>query len=174
MPNYRRLYVPGGTYFFTANLLDRSSDLLTRRIEQLRAAYAVVQKRMPFETLAIVILPDHIHCIWRLPEGDHDFSARWRAFKSEFSRSLPRGDDAGPPVRSGERGIWQRRFWEHAIRDDEDFNHHVTYIHFNPVKHGHVTSPDDWPYSTWHRWKADAQADLPKTFDQDMPAGERS
>jgi putative transposase len=153
MPRYRRLFVPGGTYFFTVNLLDRSDDLLTREIGKLRSAWAYAAKRHPFDTVASVILPDHLHCIWRLPPDDKDFPIRWRLIKTEFSRSLSKEADASTGRRKRERGIWQRRYWEHSIRDDEDLNRHVDYIHFNPVKHQHVTDPNHWPYSTWHQYK---------------------
>jgi putative transposase len=153
MPNYRRLFVPGGTFFFTANLADRRSTLLTEHIKLLRAAYAYAAERQPFETVAICVMPEHLHCIWRLPPEDHDYPLRWRLLKSRFSKSLPPEADSRPGRRKGERGIWQRRFWEHLIRDDEDLSRHVDYIHFNPVKHGLVEDPDDWPHSTWHRWK---------------------
>ncbi|MFQ5562552.1 MAG: transposase [Parvularculaceae bacterium] len=153
MPNYRRLFVPGGTYFFTVNLLDRSSDLPTRHIGLLRNAYRYVVARRPFETIAIVILPDHLHCAWRLPPEDHDFPTRWRLFKERFTKGLPADAETRRGRRKGERGVWQRRFWEHAIRNDEDLSRHVDYIHFNPVKHRYVADPDDWPYSTWHEWK---------------------
>lgn len=153
MPNYRRLLVPGGTFFFTVNLLDRRWKMLTGNIGVLRAACAYVGKRHPFETVAICVLPEHLHCIWRLPPEDHDYPLRWRLVKSRFSKSLPRETDPRAGRRKGERGTWQRRFWEHLIRDDEDLNAHVDYIHFNPVKHGLVSDPDDWPYSTWHEWK---------------------
>lgn len=152
MPEYRRLFVPGGTYFFTVNLHDRTSDLLTNHIDVLRGAYKYVCERHPFETAAIVILPDHLHCIWRLPPDDHDFPKRWRLLKERFTKGLPPGV-AAEGRRKGERAVWQRRFWEHAIRDDADFERHVDYVHFNPVKHGHVTDPDDWPYSTWREYK---------------------
>ena len=154
MPNYRRLFVPGGTYFFTVNLHDRSSDLLIRRIDVLRQAYKYVSERHPFETAAIVVLPDHLHCIWRPPPHDSDFSMRWRLLKERFTKSLPSGV-ASEGRRRGERAVWQRRFWEHAVRDDDDFENHVNYIHFNPVKHRYVTNPDDWPYSTWREYKRD-------------------
>lgn len=153
MPYYRRRFIPGGTYFFTVNLLDRRDDLLTREIEKLRAAWGYAARRHPFETVAAVVLPDHLHCVWRLPSEDHDFSTRWRLIKTEFSRVLSRSKDAETKRRPGERGIWQRRFWEHLIRDEDDLERHVNYIHFNPVKHSHVLDPDDWLYSTWHDWK---------------------
>ncbi len=155
MPNYRRLFVPGGTYFFTVNLLDRSSDLLTREIGVLRNAWNYARERHPFETVAAVVLPDHLHCVWRLPEGDQDFPTRWRLIKTEFSRRLSHSADAIINRRKGERGVWQRRFWEHVIRDDDDLERHVNYVHHNPVKHQYVADPDDWPHSTWRRWKID-------------------
>lgn len=155
MPNYRRLFVPGGSYFFTVALMDRKASILTAHINALRRAYKSVCVRHPFITEAICILPDHIHCVWRLPAGDSNFSMRWRLIKSEFSRSLPRLANEPPAKRTGERGIWQRRFWEHCIRDADDLDNHVNYIHFNPVKHGLVGGPDDWPYSSWHAWKRD-------------------
>ena len=153
MPNYRRLFVPGGDYFFTVNLLDRRTKLLTENIDALRAAYSYVQNRHPFETLANCVLPDHLHCLWRLPVNDDDYSMRWRLLKSNFSKSLPCTTDPRKGRRKGERGIWQRRFWEHLIRDAEDLDQHMDYIHWNPVKHRLVSDPDAWPYSTWHDWK---------------------
>jgi len=151
MPDYRRLYVPGGTYFFTAALQDRRSRLLTEEIGRLRAAYATVARTWPFDTVAICILPDHLHCVWTLPEGDADFSTRWRLIKQNFSKSLPKDRDPAPGRRPGERGIWQRRFWEHLVRDEDDLDACVTYTHWNPVKHGLVQEIADWPYSSWHR-----------------------
>ena len=153
MPNYRRLFIPGGTFFFTVNLLDRRTKLLTDNIAALRSAYGLAAKRRPFETIAICILPEHFHCVWRLPQGDDDYPLRWRLIKSRFSKSLPREGDTRAGRRKGERGIWQRRFWEHAIRDAEDLDAHVDYIHWNPVKHGLVTEPADWPYSTYREWE---------------------
>lgn len=153
MPNYRLLFVPGGAYFFTVNLLDRRQSLLTEDIAALRAAYAHVQHRHPFETVVVCILPDHLHCVWRLPPDDYDYPKRWRLLKSHFSKSLPCAADSRCGRRKGECGIWQRRFWEHLIRDAEDLDRHVDYIHWNPVKHGLVEDPGDWPYSTYHQWK---------------------
>lgn len=153
MPNYRRWFVPGGTYFFTVNLIRRDSRLLVDRIDALRAAYEEAAERQPFETLAICVLPNHLHCVWTLPEGDSDFSGRWRRIKTGFTRRLPRGADLAEGRRPGERGIWQRRFWEHVITDTDDLAEHIQYVHFNPVKHRLVPGPDDWAYSSWHRWK---------------------
>jgi putative transposase len=172
MPNYRRLYVPGGTYFFTVNLRDRRSRLLVEHIDDLRAAYAYVAARHPFTTVAVCVLPEHLHCLWTLPADDRDFSTRWRLIKTEFSRAIPKTVDAHTDLRDGERGIWQRRFWEHLIRDERDFDAHLGYIHFNPVKHGHVTNVDDWPHSSWHRFKREYghSADSPP---EELEAGER-
>ena len=152
MPRYIRAHIPGGTFFFTVALLERKRRLLIEHIDALRKAFASVQAQRPFTIDAAVILPDHLHCIWTLPKGDADFSARWHAIKSRFSRSLPNQERLSTRRSAkGERGIWQRRFWEHAIRDDEDLARHMDYIHYNPVKHGHARSVADWPYSTFHR-----------------------
>jgi putative transposase len=154
MPNYRRLRLSGGEYFFTVNLEDRASDALTRNIDALRAAWRHTEERLPFETVAAVVLPDHLHCIWKLPSGDMDFASRWRVLKTHFTRTLIERGEALPGRREGERAVWQRRFWEHAIRDQDDRLRHVDYIHNNPVKHGHCSRVDEWPYSTWRRWDA--------------------
>jgi putative transposase len=153
MSNYRRAWVPGGTYFFTVNLLERNRWLLVEHVDRLRVAFAQTRATRPFEVVAAVVLPDHLHCVWRLPDGDADNATRWSAIKAAFSRSLP-ADERRSPRRlvKGERGIWQRRYWEHLIRDDNDLAAHVAYIHFNPVKHGHVAHAQDWPYSTIHRF----------------------
>ena len=153
MPDYRRLYIPGGTYFFTVALHDRTSGLLTQHITLLRQSWRDILGRYPFETPAAVILPDHMHFIMTLPEGDCDYSTRIRLMKSGFTKRLP--ETAKGQGRKGERNVWQQRFWEHAIRDERDFETHVNYIHHNPVKHGYVEDPDEWPHSTWHRFKRD-------------------
>lgn len=153
MPNYRRHYVPGGTYFFTVNLADRRTKLLTENIGVLRAAYGFIARSHPFETVAICVLPEHLLCVWRLPSDDHDYPLRRRLIKSRFSKSLPRPHDPRSGRREGERGIWRRRFWEQVIRDSQDLDAHGDYIHWKPVKHGLVAKPDDWPYSTYHEWK---------------------
>jgi len=152
MPNYRRACVPGATYFFTVNLRDRSSDLLVREIQLLRDTVRAVKARYPFHIDAWVVLPEHMHCLWTLPAGDADFALRWQAIKFAFSRRLPRDESRSPAhaVRR-ERGIWQRRYWEHLIRDEQDYQRHFDYIHCNPLKHGHVTRVCDWPYSSFHR-----------------------
>lgn len=152
MSRYRRLYIPGGTYFFTVNLAKRGATVLIDEIDLLRAVYASVMKEHPTRCDAIVILPDHIHAVWTLPEGDADFSVRWKKIKCRFSQHC---QAKGMPSRSkaerGERGIWQRRFWEHAIRDADDYRAHVEYCWHNPVKHGLVKAPEDWPYSSFRR-----------------------
>jgi putative transposase len=139
MTDYRRNRVPGGTFFFTVNLYDRRSRLLVQHIEVLRDAVRQAQRRAPFHIDAWVVLPDHMHCLWTLPEGDIDFSGRWNAIKIKFSRKMPAGEyrSASRALRR-ERGIWQRRFWEHTIRDERDYAAHLDYVHFNPVKHGLV------------------------------------
>ncbi|BCD84985.1 transposase [Pseudomonas solani] len=155
---YRRSFVPGGTYFFTVNLADRSSGLLTQHIDLLRLAFRQVRARHPFEIPAMVVLPDHLHAIWTLPEGDADFSLRWAQIKGSFSRCVPeRGWVSRSRRDKRERGIWQRRFWEHQIRDEQDLARHVDYIHINPVKHGHVRRAVDWPYSSIHRFIRDGR-----------------
>jgi putative transposase len=152
MPDYRRNRVPGGTYFFTVNLANRRSDLLVREVETLRAAIRAVRLAAPFHIDAWVILPEHMHCIWTLPEEDTDYSGRWRAIKKKFSKALPNVELRLPEVLAREGpGIWQKRFWEHTIRDDRDYCAHMDYVHFNPVKHGLVAHPAEWPYSTFHK-----------------------
>jgi putative transposase len=153
MTDYRRYRLVGGTYFFTVNLADRNRTLLVDHIDTLREAFKDVKEAHPFEIDAIVIMPEHLHTIWTLPDGDHDFSQRWRQIKSAFSREIEKDEPISKSrLRKQERGIWQRRFWEHAIRDGEDFRRHVDYIHFNPVKHGYVQKVADWPHSSFHRY----------------------
>ena len=145
MSNYRRAIAPGGVFFFTVVTHGRSPLFVSEeRVEMLRAAFRKVKSVRPFEIDAIVVLPDHLHCIWRLPEGDGDFSGRWREIKKFASRQI----DAHTNQRN-ERSVWQRRFWEHAIRDEADWHRHMDYIHYNPVKHGLVTRPMDWPWSSF-------------------------
>lgn len=152
MPDYRRNRVPGGTYFFTVTLLDRSSRLLVTHIDLLRDAARAARTRSPFHIDAWVVLPDHMHCIWTLPPGDDDYSGRWRSLKKAFTKSIPATEHrSAVRMRRGERGIWQRRFWEHTIRDERDYASHTDYVHFNPVKHGLAAHPADWPYSSFRR-----------------------
>ncbi len=134
--------------------LGRTTAALKRPIASwlLRTAFRDVRRHHPFLIEAVVVLPDHLHAVWTLPENDSDFAIRWRLIKTVFSRALPAGERISASRASkGERGIWQRRYWEHTLRDDADFEKHVNYIHFNPVKHGHVARVKDWPHSSFHR-----------------------
>jgi putative transposase len=150
MSEYRRALVPGGMWFFTVNLSDRTSDLLVREIGLLRASAREVRRRYPCRVIAAVVLPDHLHAILQLPAGDADFPGRWRFLKTLFVRALPRSEYIpGNRARRGERGIWQRRYWEHMIRDEDDLRAHVDYVHVNPVKHGLVSRVRDWPHSSF-------------------------
>lgn len=153
MPNYRRAFIPGGTWFFTVNLLQRyNNNLLLREIDLLRDNMRHVQSHYPFHIDVWVVLPDHLHCVWTLPSDDSNFSLRWRLIKSGFSRALPITEYRSQVrIQAGERGIWQRHYWEHLIRDDDDYRNHVDYVHVNPLKHGYVRRVRDWPYSTFHR-----------------------
>jgi putative transposase len=158
MPAYRRYYVPGATYFFTVVTHERRPiliDPMARRC--LRNAFTVVRERWPFTVVAIVLLPNHLHAVWSLPVGDSDYSLRWRRIKNEFTSSyLASGgvetSQTKSRVRRGERGVWQRRFWEHMCRDEADLARCVDYIHWNPKKHGLVRSINQWPWSTFHRY----------------------
>src|SRR5215218_9224183 len=151
MVNYRRNFVPGGTFFFTVTLADRSSKVLVEHVDFLRNALRAARRERPFVIDAIVILPDHLHAIFTLPSEDFDFSGRWRRIKGHFSGALI---DASTELKrrpNGDLALWQWRFWEHTIRDEGDFARHVDYIHFNPVKHALVQRVRDWLYS-FHRY----------------------
>ena len=154
MPNNRRYRVLGGTYFFTVNLLERyPNNLLIRHVESHCTVVRETCKHWPFHIDAWVVLPDHLHCVWTLPDGDDDNSNRWRIIKQGFSKALPMTERrSAVRVARGERGIWQRRFWDYVIRDDGDYAAHVDYCHINPVKHGLVGRVSDWPYSSFHRY----------------------
>ncbi len=153
MPNYRRYRIPGGCYFFTVNLLNRKNTLLVDHIDLLRESVRLCKQKHPFHIDAWVVLPEHMHCIWTLPENDNDFSKRWKLIKTEFSKGIPNNERRSKVrIKRGERGIWQRRFWEHAIRGDRDYAAHMDYLHFNPVKHGWASNVIDWPYSSFHRY----------------------
>jgi putative transposase len=152
MPDYRRPSIKGGAFFFTVVLADRSSNLLIEEIDRLRRAYRTVQERRPFETIAVCVLPDHLHALWSLPEHDADFATRWSLIKSGFSCGIEARQRSESKTSSREKGVWQRRYWEHAVRDDADLARHVDYVHFNPVKHGHVSRVADWPHSSFHRF----------------------
>ena len=155
MPRYVRNYIQGGTYFFTVVTYNRRPWLCTDRARlALRLAIESVREKLPFLIDAWVLLPDHLHCIWTLPQDDHDFSTRWRLLRGHVSRALAEDGERLTISRQKrrERGLWQRRFWEHTIRDEADFTAHCDYIHFNPVKHGLCDSPLEWEYSTFHRF----------------------
>ncbi|ULL00016.1 transposase [Bradyrhizobium sp. I71] len=152
MTSYRRNFVPGGSYFFTVNLADRSLSLLTAHVDLLRAAFRQTRRRHPFTIDAIVVLPEHLHTVWTMPNGDADFAMRWRQIKSAFSRNLDNVEPVSPSrAAKGERGIWQRRYWEHTIRDEDDYARHIDYVYINPVKHGLVNRVCDWVPSSFHR-----------------------
>ncbi|MDP4029522.1 MAG: transposase [Gallionella sp.] len=175
MPDYRRNRVPGGTYFFTVNPLERRERLLVEHIDALRDAVRQVRAQRPFHIDAWAVLPDHMHCVWTLSHGDVDYSSRWKAIKIAFAKTLPRTERlSAVRERKGERGIWQRRFWEHTIRDDQDYAAHVDYVHINPFKHGLVERVADWPYSSFHRFVTDGI--YPQDWAMDgakLKAGER-
>lgn len=183
MSNYLRPHRPAATVFFTVSLAQRGADTLTREIATLRAAVAQTRTERPFGITAWVVLPDHMHCIWTLPEGDCDYSTRMGAIKARFTRRVgfhptiptrptepPEREPFKPAptfpfatvgynptlrtaskIKKGDAGIWQRRFWEHHIRDDDDLRAHIQYCWHNPVKHGLVNHPKDWPHSSWHQ-----------------------
>jgi putative transposase len=152
MVRYRRNFLAGGTFFFTATVADRRSTILIDHIDLLRYACRTTRRAQPFSIDAVVVLPDHLHTLITLPPDDADFSGRWRRFKGLFTRLVVgRGFICGRN-RRGEYALWQRRFWEHTIRDESDWQRHMDYIHFNPVKHGLVSQVSDWPYSSFHRY----------------------
>ena len=172
MVKYRRAKVAGGCYFLTLALQDRRSDLLFKNAALLHRCLQDTQARLPFRVPALAVLPDHVHMLMVLPPDDSDFSARIRMLKASFVGALRQ--QVGSEVRTnakGEANIWQRRFWEHLIRDEQDYRHHVDYIHINPLKHGWVNRVQDWPYSSFHRavraglypqdWAGDADAEVP-------------
>ncbi|MFZ1924026.1 MAG: transposase [Xanthobacteraceae bacterium] len=150
MVRYRRNFVAGGIFFRTATLADRRSKLLTEHIGALRAAIIRTRRGHPFVTDAIVVLPDHLHIVMTLPAGDADFSNRLSLIKRQFTTAVAAAGVTIARHGNGELVLWQRRFWEHTIRDERDFERHVDYIHFNPVKHGLVARVRDWPHSSFH------------------------
>jgi putative transposase len=152
MVRYRRNLVPGGTFFFTVTLADRHACTLVDHVSALRSAFQVTRDERPFTINAIVVLPDHVHTIMTLPSHDADFAGRWRRIKSLFTRRAIAAGVTAERNEKGEYSLWQRRFWEHTIRDEEDLVRHVDYIHFNPVKHGLVARVCEWPYSSFHRY----------------------
>lgn len=158
MPNYRRAYIPGGTFFFTLKS-ERNAPIFRAR-KTIRSLGCIIRKtkqKWPFQINAIVLLPDHLHAIWTLPHGDADYSTRWAWLKKEFTKGyLAAGGyeqfTSHSRKMNRRRGVWQRRFWEHTIEDEDDFERHFDYIHYNPVKHGYVRSPYEWKWSSFHRW----------------------
>lgn len=174
MSEYRRWYVPGGTYFFTLVTCHRQplfgSPEARRLLGEIMRNNAGI---MPFQTVSIVLLPDHIHCLWSLPFGDDDYSTRWKNIKRDFTCAWLEGGKEEMPVSQsrrlrGGRGVWQRRFWEHVIRDEVDLEQHCDYIHYNPVKHGHVKRPWDWPWSTFRRFVTAGQ--YPRDWGKEEPS----
>jgi putative transposase len=156
MPEYRRAWQRGGTFFFTVVTYRRYPIFGDETaIKLLNECFQVVMAEYPFKIDAIVVLPDHLHCMWTLPDNEFDFSIRWKRIKADFTRNYSgdRAEDISESMhRKGERGVWQRRFWEHQIRDQEDFNRHCDYIHYNPVKHGLVNLPMEWKHSSFRRF----------------------
>lgn len=158
MPNYRRLFVPGGTYFFTLVTHQRRPFLAESQARRcLRKAFREVRKRYPFTIDAFVLLPDHMHCVWTLPPGDSNYSVRWRQIKNRFTQVYIAcgGVEASLSVaraKKGDRGLWQSRYFEHTVRDEEDLKHCIDYTHINPVKHGLVSHVCDWPWSSFRRY----------------------
>jgi putative transposase len=175
MPNYRRWMMPGETYFFTVVTFNRRRIFEDERaVAILGDAMRSVRQDAPFHTVAMVVLPEHLHCIWNLPRGDADFSMRWRRIKREFTvryRAEIGGhpDDDISPLRRArrERGVWQRRFWEHVVRGEDELEGLCDYIHYNPVKHGHASSPLGWPWSTFGRFVA--AGDYPPDWGRSCP-----
>jgi putative transposase len=169
MVQYRRSRVAGGSYFFTVNLRDRRSALLVEYVNELRQIVADVKSQYPFVTDAMVVLPDHLHAVWTLPPGDANYAARLRLVKARFTRQIVRrGVDLSRDDR-GEYDLWQKRYWEHTIRDDRDFEAHVNYVHINPVKHGYAKRAVEWPHSTIHRYVKEGR--LPASWATDTCDG---
>jgi putative transposase len=155
---YRRDRTPGGTYFFTA-VTARRRPLLVAHIDVLRKAFRYVLGLRPFQLDAIVVLPDHLHTVWTLPMGDADYSVRWMLLKREFSRAVPRQIRTSSERGKRELGVWQRRFWEHRIRNHDDLTRHLEYMYLNPVKHGLCDTPEEWPHRSFHPRAATGRVD---------------
>nr|WP_082060301.1 transposase [Legionella hackeliae] len=147
-----REFYPGGTFFFTVTLKDRNSSILIENINCLTTAFRSVRNQIPFKTIALVVLPDHLHTLWELPKNDSNYSLRWRLIKTYFSKSLINSGVLLSKNKRGEYSLWQRRFWEHRIRNEVDLTTHINYIHYNPVKHKLVNLASDWQYSSIHRY----------------------
>lgn len=150
MTSYRRLKRPGATYFFTLCLEDPDSTLLTDHITTLRAAYATTLRELPALCPAMVVLPNHLHAIWTEPVGSVAYSERWQRIKGRFSHAVGKARQiSASKLRKREAGLWPRRFWEHCLRDEAEFIAAMTYCHMNPVKHGLVSRPEDWEFSSF-------------------------
>jgi len=153
---YRRAFVPGGSFFFTLVMQGRRPVFASAgTVDVLREAFRSVRSTRPFELDAMVILPDHMHCIWTLPKGDADFATRWRLVKTWFTKHCDPALRIVPDrvlAARNEQALWQHRYWEHMLRDEIDFAQHVEYIHYNPVKHGLVASALDWPFSSFRQY----------------------
>lgn len=154
MTQCRRIKIKGTTYFFTVNCAERRGNrLFENNVDALRQVIRKIKQKHPFKIDAMVILPEHLHCTWTLPQDDADYGKRWGLIKAGFSRLLPADERRSTSrIKRGGRGIWQRRYWEHLIRDEKDFSHHVDYIYWNLVNHGYVKSVVDWPYSSFHAY----------------------
>src|SRR5882762_2888967 len=172
MVRYRRNLVPGGTYFFTVTLAARRSTDLVEHVGALRAAVRETRAAHPFIIDAVVVLPDHLHIMMTLPAEDANYASRLSLIKRRFTTAVARAGVGIPRHANGEHALWQRRFWEHTIRDERDFERHVDYIHFNPVKHGLVTRVRDWPYSSFHRYVR--RGILPEDWGGDLDEGRTS
>jgi len=158
MPNYVRVFRPGGTFFLTL-VTERRAPLFAEAGTRVLLRGAIARCRLfhPFSVDAVVLLPDHLHLLMTLPEGDADFSVRIAHLKAGFTRDYLASGGAEQPrstsrLRQGARGVWQRRFWEHTVRDEEDLRRHLDYVHYNPVKHEYVVCPHAWPHSSFHRF----------------------
>ena len=166
MPKYRRARIPGGTYFFTVVTYHRQRFLANPLCQSvLSTVIKEVRADLPFTQNAWVYLPDHLHCIWTLPEGETDYSKRWGLIKSRFSKQVKnilKEEIVGSASRRHKReaSIWQRRFWEHSIRDENDYRRHLDYIHYNPVKHGLVGRVQDWPQSSFRQFVSQGMYDV--------------
>lgn len=170
MVRYRRNVIAGATYFFTATLRDRRATYLVDFIADLRAAFRLAKQQQSFEIIAIVILPEHLHTVIRMADGDADYAQLWRTVKGHFTQRLLLNNVPLQRNARGEYNLWQRRFWEHTIRDDRDLQIHVDYIHFNPVKHGWVSHVSAWTYSSFHRYVRLGL--LPKNWAMEQNEGE--
>jgi putative transposase len=152
MARYPRIFIPGGTFYVTLSLADRHSSALVDHIDALRVAMQVARGKAPFKVKALVILPNHLHAVLILPQGDDDFAGRWRQINSGFTSAIAKADPSNTVSAQDEYALWQRRYWEHTIHDDTDLARHIEFIHFNPVKHGLVDRVSQWPHSSFHRY----------------------